>query len=75
MKIYDWSKSYRPINLTYLDIPTALTFFGQYQKTRQLIDTTVGQCVENWNTLYGGKPAVRNVVFLFIHRHMIMFSI
>lgn len=66
IKLYDWSKTYRPINLTYQDIPTALSFFGQYQKTRDLIDTTVEQCVESWNTLYGGRPPVSNKKLFFM---------
>lgn len=66
MKIYDWSKSYKPINLTYLDIPTALSFFGNYKKTRELIENTIAQCVETWNTQYGGRPQVSLFLLYFV---------
>lgn len=58
MTLFDWTKTYKPINSTFLDIPTALAFFGDYKKTRDLIETTVFQCVDVWNDAYGGLPSV-----------------
>jgi hypothetical protein len=58
LTLCDWSKKYKPVNNTFLDIPTALAFFGDYKKTRELLEVTVSHCVEEWNNAYGGLPIV-----------------
>lgn len=58
MRLSDWEKKYRPVSLALFDVTTALSFFGEHKKTRELIELEVAKCVEQWNTTYGGLPLV-----------------
>jgi len=71
MIVSDWNKSFRPISLSLVDIPTALQFFGDYKKARETIELEVAKCVETWNESFAGLPPVRIkhliYVYLFIY--------
>jgi len=58
MRLSDWNKVYRPITLSLFDVTSALSFFGEHKKTRELIELEVARCVEQWNASYGGLPLV-----------------
>ncbi len=63
MRLSDWNKIYRPISLALFDVTTALSFFGEHKKTRELIELEVAKCVEQWNTTYGSLPLVRHIPY------------
>lgn len=63
MRLSDWNKIYRPISLALFDVTTALSFFGEHKKTRELIELEVAKSVEQWNTTYGSLPLVRHIPY------------
>jgi hypothetical protein len=66
MVVSDWNKSFRPVSLAILDIPTALLFFGDYKKARELVELEVAKCVESWNDSFSGLPSVRIIIIEYI---------
>ena len=61
IKVYDLSKSYRPESSIVIDLPAALSFFGNKKTLERIRNLGTAVC-EDWNAEFGRGDVSRSIV-------------